>query len=190
MQTHGMLKRMLSLGWEVFARPRDVRYTASPLFHIAGWALVFEQVSVGCTSFIEPQFDPAVTAKAIADGLLTGCFLVPTMIQAVLDADTGPTGRERLDTMPYGSAPMPPSLLKRALERYPDRGFWNMFGAGTESARPALAHRAAGARWRGGSTCWRRRASRSSTSTCGSWTTRATRCLPLRWATSRRAPTA
>ncbi|NVI89055.1 class I adenylate-forming enzyme family protein [Actinomadura sp. BRA 177] len=138
MQTHGMLKRMLSLGWEVFARPRDVRYTASPLFHIAGWALVFEQVSVGCTSLIEPQFDPAVTAKAIADGLLTGCFLVPTMIQAVLDADTGPTGRERLDTMLYGSAPMPPSLLKRALERYPDCGFWNMFGAGTESGVQTL----------------------------------------------------
>ncbi|MGW5410482.1 class I adenylate-forming enzyme family protein [Actinomadura geliboluensis] len=138
MQTHGMLKRMLSLGWEVFARPRDVRYTASPLFHIAGWALVFEQVAVGCTSLIEPQFDPAVTARAIGDGLLTGCFLVPTMIQAVLDADAGPTGRERLDTMLYGSAPMPPSLLRRALERYPACDFWNLFGAGTESGVQTL----------------------------------------------------
>ncbi len=138
MQTHGMLKRMLSLGWEIFAKPRDVRYTASPLFHIAGWALVFEQVAVGCTSLIQRQFDPEVTAKAISDGLLTGCFLVPTMIQAVLDADSGPTGNERLDTMLYGSAPMPPSLLKRALERYPDCGFWNMFGAGTESGVQTL----------------------------------------------------
>lgn len=138
MQTHGMLKRMLSMGWEVFPKPRDVRYTASPLFHIAGWAIVFTQVAVGCTSLIEPQFDPEVTAKAIRDGLLTGCFLVPTMIQAVLDVDAGPTGKERLDTMLYGSAPMPPSLLKRALERYPDCNFWNMFGAGTESGVQTL----------------------------------------------------
>jgi acyl-CoA synthetase (AMP-forming)/AMP-acid ligase II len=138
MQSHRMLKRMLQLGWEVLARPGDVRYTASPLFHIAGWALVFEQIAVGCTSLIEPQFDPAVTAEAIGSGLLTGCFLVPTMIQAVLECDQGASGRERLDTMLYGSAPMPPSLLRRALERWPSCDFWNMFGAGTESGVQTL----------------------------------------------------
>ncbi|WP_134765671.1 AMP-binding protein [Nocardioides sp. 1609] len=138
MQTHGMLKRMLALGWEVLARPGEVRYTASPLFHIAGWALVFEQVATGCTSLIEKQFDARVTADAIREGLLTGVFLVPTMLQAVLDADDGPTGRERLTTMLYGSAPMPPSLLRRGLERYPECGFWNLFGAGTESGVQTL----------------------------------------------------
>lgn len=138
MQSHSMLKRMLSLGWEVFAKPRDVRYTASPLFHIAGWALVFEQIAVGSTSLIEPQFDAEVTARAISSGMLTGCFLVPTMIQAVLDCEIPAEAGERLDTMLYGSAPMPPSLLRRALERWPDCQFWNMFGAGTESGVQTL----------------------------------------------------
>ncbi|MBS44321.1 MAG: hypothetical protein CMH83_14380 [Nocardioides sp.] len=138
MQTHGMLKKMLTLGWEVMPRPGQVRYTASPLFHIAGWAIVFEQVAAGCTSYLQRQFDAEVTCRAINEGLLNGCFLVPTMIQAVLDVDPGPTGRERLDTMLYGSAPMPPSLLRRALERYPECGFWNLFGAGTESGLTTL----------------------------------------------------
>ncbi|MET0449161.1 MAG: AMP-binding protein [Aeromicrobium sp.] len=137
-QSHAMLKRMMNFGWETAPKPRDVRYTASPLFHIAGWAMVFGHVAHGATSLIETQFDPQVTATAIADGTLTGCFLVPTMIQAVLDADVPATPAERIDTMIYGSAPMPPSLLRKALERWPDCGFWNMFGAGTESGLQTL----------------------------------------------------
>jgi acyl-CoA synthetase (AMP-forming)/AMP-acid ligase II len=137
-QTHGMLKRMLFLGQETKPRAGDVRYTASPIFHIAGWILVASAVSQGATSLIYPQFDADVVAGAVSSGLLTGAFLVPTMIQQVLEVDRGPGDRERLDTLLYGSAPMPPSLLRRALERWPEVGFWNMFGAGTESGLQTL----------------------------------------------------
>jgi acyl-CoA synthetase (AMP-forming)/AMP-acid ligase II len=137
-QSNRMLKSMLWMGGETKPRPGAVRYTASPLFHIAGWAIVFSQVAHGATSLIHPQFEPEVMAGAVASGLLTGCFLVPTMIQQVLEVDHGPSDRERLDTMLYGSAPMPPSLLRRALERWPSCDFWNLFGAGTESGLQTL----------------------------------------------------
>jgi acyl-CoA synthetase (AMP-forming)/AMP-acid ligase II len=137
-QTHAMLKRMLFLGQETKPHAGDVRYTASPIFHIAGWILVANAVSQGATSLIHPQFDPGVVAGAISSGLLTGAFLVPTMIQQVLEVDRGPGDAERLDTLLYGSAPMPPSLLRRALERWPDVAFWNLFGAGTESGLQTL----------------------------------------------------
>jgi acyl-CoA synthetase (AMP-forming)/AMP-acid ligase II len=126
----------MSIDYEI--RPDEFRYTASPIFHIAGWILVANAVSQGATSLIHPQFDPGVVAGAISSGLLTGAFLVPTMIQQVLEVDRGPGDAERLDTLLYGSAPMPPSLLRRALERWPDVAFWNLFGAGTESGLQTL----------------------------------------------------
>jgi len=137
-QSARMLKTMLWMGAETAARPGSVRYTASPIFHIAGWAIVFNQVAHGATSLIHPQFEPDVVAGAISSGLLTGCFLVPTMIQQVMEADRGPSAAERLDTLLYGSAPMPPSLLRRALERWPGVDFYNLFGAGTESGLQTL----------------------------------------------------
>jgi acyl-CoA synthetase (AMP-forming)/AMP-acid ligase II len=137
-QSHRMLKSMLFMGQETKPSAGAVRYTASPTFHIAGWVILFNQVSQGATSLIHPQFEPEVVAGAISSGLLTGCFLVPTMIQQVLEVDAGRGAAERLDTMLYGSAPMPPSLLRRALERWPDCSFWNLFGAGTESGLQTL----------------------------------------------------
>ncbi|WP_448628194.1 class I adenylate-forming enzyme family protein [Geodermatophilus sp. URMC 64] len=137
-QSHRMLKTMMWLGGETRPRPGAVRYTASPIFHIAGWVIVFVQAAHGATSLIHPQFDAEVVAEAIGSGLLTGAFLVPTMIQQVLEVDRGPGEHERLDTLQYGSAPMPPSLLRRALQRWPDCDFWNLFGAGTESGLQTL----------------------------------------------------
>ena len=137
-QSHRMLKRMLFLGQETKPPTGSVRYTASPIFHVAGWILVANAVSQGATSLIHPQFEADVVARAISSGLLTGAFLVPTMIQQVLEVDSGPGPAERLDTLLYGSAPMPPSLLRRALQRWPEVAFWNMFGAGTESGLQTL----------------------------------------------------
>lgn len=134
MQSHRMLKSMLFSGWELMPRHGDVRYTASPLFHIAGQFIVLLQVATGATSLITTQFDPKITADAIASGTLTGCFLVPTMIASVLDhSPEVPGPDERLTDLLYGAAPMPPALLRRALRRWPDVRFWNLFGAGTES---------------------------------------------------------
>lgn len=134
MQSHRMLKSMLFSGWELMPRHGDVRYTASPLFHIAGQFIVLLQVATGATSLITTQFDPETTAGAIASGTLTGCFLVPTMIASVLDASGDVPGPdERLTDVLYGAAPMPPALLRRALRRWPGVRFWNLFGAGTES---------------------------------------------------------
>ena len=142
LQSHQMLKSMMFYGWELAASPGEIRWTASPLFHIAGMFIVLHQMSVGATSMIIPQFDPALTASLISSGRLTGVFLVPTMISSVLDLmGEEPDPRERLTDLRYGSAPMPPSLLRRALARWPDVKFTNLFGAGTESgAQTFLRH--------------------------------------------------
>jgi acyl-CoA synthetase (AMP-forming)/AMP-acid ligase II len=60
-------------------------------------------------------------------------FLVPTMIDTLLEEPAVLKGRfDGLRSIGYGAAPMSPSLLRRAIDRF-DCDFMNMFGAGTEA---------------------------------------------------------
>jgi acyl-CoA synthetase (AMP-forming)/AMP-acid ligase II len=137
-QSHRMLKSVAGQMWETLPAPDEVRYTASPLFHAAGLFVLICHLSVGCTSLILPQFDADQVGECIASGMLSGCFLVPTMIAALLEREDHDTSRERITNLMYGGAPMPPALLRRALDRWPDCNFWNMFGSGTESNAQAF----------------------------------------------------
>ncbi|SOD74631.1 fatty-acyl-CoA synthase [Jatrophihabitans sp. GAS493] len=133
LQSHRMVKAVAAQLWECLPKPGEVRYTASPLFHAAGLFVVLGQLTVGCASLITEQFDPQVTDEAMSSGLLTGCFLVPTMINAILDLERPAAASERMRQILYGGAPMPPALLQRALARWPECDFWNLYGSGTES---------------------------------------------------------
>jgi acyl-CoA synthetase (AMP-forming)/AMP-acid ligase II len=65
-------------------------------------------------------------------GELTGCFLVPTMIDRLLahpDVHGGDYGT--ITSIIYGGAPMSPGLLRRAMDTF-GCGFINAFGAATE----------------------------------------------------------
>jgi acyl-CoA synthetase (AMP-forming)/AMP-acid ligase II len=108
-------------------------YSAAPLFHVGGMLYTLAGVARGHTSLVLPAFDAATVAHWMAHRGLDGVFLVPTMIDtllhepAVLDGDF--TG---LGSIGYGAAPMSPSLLRRAMDRF-HCDFMNMFGAGTEA---------------------------------------------------------
>jgi fatty-acyl-CoA synthase len=111
----------------------EFRYTASPLYHVAGFGTVLKGIVRGMTSLILPQFDPATTLEWFRRGL-TGVFLVPTMIDSILRLP----GMKREDfaslrSVFYGAAPMSPALLQRAIAMM-DCDFFNGFGAGTEAA--------------------------------------------------------
>src|SRR3546814_10785225 len=73
--------------------------------------------------------------------------MVPTMISSVLAHPQVAEGDySNLRTIIYGSAPMTPTLLRRAIERF-GCDFINSFGAGTEAGLQAMLdqadHRAA-----------------------------------------------
>lgn len=133
LQPHGMVKALLSMQDNEYEYlPGEFRYTASPAFHIAGQALVLDHIKRGFTTLIVSQFDPTTTLEWMQNGGLTGCFLVPTMIRQLLDHP-----RVRDVTYPdfrsiiYGAAPMPPSLLREAMDVFGCR-FIQAFGASTE----------------------------------------------------------
>jgi acyl-CoA synthetase (AMP-forming)/AMP-acid ligase II len=133
MQSQRMIKVTASTGMIEYRFQRDeFRYSASPLYHVAGFGLIVKCVVRGMTSLILPQWDPVKALDWIRGGL-TGVFLVPTMINSLLQVP----GVKRSDfatlrSVFYGAAPMSPNLLTRAMEMM-DCTFYNGFGAGTEA---------------------------------------------------------
>ncbi len=133
LQPQRMIKSLIvdmSIDYEIV--PDEFRYTASPIFHIAGQGMIFLHVWRGFPTLILPQFRPDEVLGWMQSGRLTGCFLVPTMISTLLDhPDVAAGSYDSLRSIIYGGAPMSPALLQRAMERF-DCGFINAFGAATE----------------------------------------------------------
>jgi acyl-CoA synthetase (AMP-forming)/AMP-acid ligase II len=133
MQSHRMWKTLTSNAvLEYNFRPDELRYSASPLYHVAGLGLVLDAIVRGATSLIVPQWDPAALLPWFRRGL-TGVFLVPTMISALLrQPDVTPADFATLRSCFYGGAPMSPDLLRAAMDMM-KCDFYNGFGAGTEA---------------------------------------------------------
>jgi fatty-acyl-CoA synthase len=87
---------------------------STPLAHAAG---LFAQSALirGATSVIEPGFDAARTLDLLQHKGITWTFLVPTMIYRLLDLSPVP---HSLRTVVYGAAPIAPSRLAQALDRF------------------------------------------------------------------------
>jgi acyl-CoA synthetase (AMP-forming)/AMP-acid ligase II len=108
-------------------------YSAAPHFHIAGMYFLLCGIARGYTSLVLPAFDPPAVARWMATGGLDDVFLVPTMIDSLLQEDAVRTGDfSRLRTIVYGGSPMSPGLLRRAMDTF-GCDFINAFGAGTEA---------------------------------------------------------
>jgi fatty-acyl-CoA synthase len=111
----------------------EFRYSASPMFHIAGIAFPLMHIAQGCTSLVLPQFDHDAVLVWLQSGQITGAFLVPTMISTLLeDPKAHETSYESLRQIVYGAAPITPALLKRAIDTFGCE-FVQAFGAGTEA---------------------------------------------------------
>lgn len=133
LQPQRMVKSLvinMSIDYEI--QPDEFRYTASPTFHIAGQAMIFMHAWRGFPTLILPQFDVAGVLSWMQRGHLTGCFLVPTMISSLLShPGAGSSDYPELRSIIYGSAPMSPALLRRAMDVFGCK-FINAFGTATE----------------------------------------------------------
>ncbi|TMC51208.1 MAG: long-chain fatty acid--CoA ligase [Chloroflexi bacterium] len=103
---------------------------AAPLFHIAALGSICTGLFSGRRLVLLDEFDPERWLSAVEAEAATHAFLVPTMLGRLIDHPAFDAGRLRsLTTLSYGAAPMPPALLERCLERFPDSvGFANGFG--------------------------------------------------------------
>lgn len=98
----------------------SVLHTA-PLTHGAGF-LLLPALRTGARNLVCRSFDPARTAELIDQGLVTGTFLVPSMIRMLLDAvPSGWTAPESYRWLYYAGSPIEPGTLVEAAAAFDGR---------------------------------------------------------------------
>jgi long-chain acyl-CoA synthetase len=119
MLTHKNLYANAMNGTVALAITKDwVWLHAAPMFHVADATVIYALVMRGGRSCFIPAFDPEACLKAIERYRVTHTFVVPAMLNAMVNHPAF----DRYDTsslrmMGYGASPMPLDLLRRAQEK-------------------------------------------------------------------------
>lgn len=95
----------------------DVCVVPLPLFHAGGVSYGMNAPYVGGTLVLLREAQPALILQALARHRVTKLGVVPAVMQFMLDhPDCAKADFSQLDAITYGGAPIPPALLKRAIE--------------------------------------------------------------------------
>jgi long-chain acyl-CoA synthetase len=108
----------------------DVWLNCSPVFHTSGTFCMLPTFWTGATLVIENKFDATLYADRVQAESVTIGFMVPKMIQDLLDI-LGPDD-PRLKTLRFlghGGGPITEVLLREACERLPGVEFASIYGA-------------------------------------------------------------
>jgi acyl-CoA synthetase (AMP-forming)/AMP-acid ligase II len=106
----------------------DVMLNALPTYHIAGVGVALLTASRGGATVLYPDFDPARVVAAIAEHRITHAFLVPAMIQFMLQVP----GADKADFsslkgISYGASPISEKVLLEAMRTFKCR-FVQVYG--------------------------------------------------------------
>jgi acyl-CoA synthetase (AMP-forming)/AMP-acid ligase II len=100
-----------------------------PFFHVGGALGILGSLYSGNTSVVQKRFDAGEWLRLVSKHRVTTTFLVPTMLQRILDhPDFGGTDLTSLAAIAYGAAAAPLTLVRRAMAALPHVGFANVFG--------------------------------------------------------------
>jgi acyl-CoA synthetase (AMP-forming)/AMP-acid ligase II len=101
---------------------------ALPTFHIAGANMALFALYSGATGASYPDFDPAAYIAAIGEHGITHTFVVPAMIQFMLQSPALQQGDFRtLKLMAYGGSPISDRVLTDAMAAF-GCGFMQVYG--------------------------------------------------------------
>ena len=101
----------------------------APMFHIAAGCVMNANAAAGGTFIIAPAFNPVATLQAVQEHRITHMVLVPTMVQLAVDhPDAGNYDLGSLRTMLYGGSVINAAVLERAMARFPNAGFIQVYG--------------------------------------------------------------
>ena len=119
----------LNLIAERCASEDSVVLVATPMFHVAGVNLTLGVALAGGRHVFIPAYSPEAVLEAIARERVTLVFLVPTMIQMLLDhPGAGEYDLSSLKCVMYGASPISEALLERAMAALPGIEFAQAYG--------------------------------------------------------------
>ncbi|HEX5256737.1 MAG TPA: AMP-binding protein [Mycobacterium sp.] len=100
-----------------------------PFFHVGGALGILGSLYSGNTSVVQQRFDAGDWLRLVSEHRVTTTFMVPTMLQRILDhPDFARTDLTSLTAIAYGAAAAPVSLVHRARTALPHVAFANVFG--------------------------------------------------------------
>jgi acyl-CoA synthetase (AMP-forming)/AMP-acid ligase II len=100
-----------------------------PFFHVGGSLGLLGSLYSGNTSVVQERFDAGQWLRLAQDHRVRTAFLVPTMLQRILDhPDFADTDLSSLVAIAYGAAAAPIALVRRAMAALPNVAFANVFG--------------------------------------------------------------
>lgn len=111
----------LSLAGLVAAEHRlnigDNELVMAPLFHVGAIASLFYTLMIGVNVILHPNFNPHAVVDAIEQHRLSSVFMVPAMLQAILNAVPKLETRDfsSLRRINYGASPISEGLLRKAM---------------------------------------------------------------------------
>jgi acyl-CoA synthetase (AMP-forming)/AMP-acid ligase II len=109
--------------------PPTVSMMCVPFFHVGGSLGMLGSLYSGNTSVVQERFDAAEWLRLVQEHRVRTAFLVPTMLQRILDHhDFAGTDLTSLMAIAYGAAAAPVALVRRAMAALPDVAFANVFG--------------------------------------------------------------
>ncbi|WP_374025981.1 class I adenylate-forming enzyme family protein [Mycobacterium sp. HNNTM2301] len=110
------------------AKP-SVGMTCVPFFHVGGALGTLGSLYSGNTSVVQPRFDAGEWLRLVSEHRVATTFLVPTMLQRILDHPGFPDADlSSLIAIAYGAAAAPVALVRRAMAALPHVAFANVFG--------------------------------------------------------------
>ncbi|WP_026941989.1 class I adenylate-forming enzyme family protein [Hellea balneolensis] len=118
-----------------------------PPYHIAGIAGVLSSTYAGRRMVQLPNFTAEAWIKLAKDEAVTNAFLVPTMLQRIVDTAEDSLDLPALRNIAYGGGKMPRSTIETAMRLLPHVNFTNAYGLTETSATICMLgpedHRAA-----------------------------------------------
>lgn len=114
---------------EISLQDGTVYLHAAPMFHIADLLWFGAVTLVAGTHVVIPMFTPEATLATIEQHRPSHVLLVPVMLQMVLQSDALATRDvSSLELIAYGASPITESVLREALEQFPNASFVQAFG--------------------------------------------------------------
>jgi acyl-CoA synthetase (AMP-forming)/AMP-acid ligase II len=119
---------------------------SGPMFHVSSAARVYNHAFMAVHMVILRQFDALELMQSVEKYRISDVIVISAMAALVLDHPRfSEFDLSSLRKINYGAAPMPPSLIRRLQEAFPDVGFYHGYGAteaaGVISTLPAEHHK-------------------------------------------------
>jgi long-chain acyl-CoA synthetase len=114
-QSMSFTPRLAAESWGMDAD--SVNLVAMPMFHIGGCGYGSSTMTVGGHTILLREVNPVRIIEVIAKHKVTHTFLVPTVVQAVLEVPhVKEADLSSMQLLMYGAAPMGDVLLRRAID--------------------------------------------------------------------------